>query len=90
MIEQLLILNGGPVVMVQMENEFGSYGDVQTNPLDLQYMLHLVALARQYLGNDVVLYTTDGGDEAYMSRGTLNGSIVYTVGDFGLVLFLCF
>ncbi len=70
--------------MVQIENEFGSYGDVQSNPLDLQYMLHLVALARQHLGNDVVLYTTDGGNEGYMIRGTLNGSIVYTVGDFGL------
>lgn len=32
---------------------------------------------------DVVLYTTDGGDMAYMERGTLNGSSVFTVGDFG-------
>ena len=67
----------------EVENEFGSYGDVQTNPLDLQYMEHLVAVARQYLGNDLILYTTDGGDVSYMSRGTLNGSAVYTVGDFG-------
>ena len=66
-----------------MENEFGSYGDVQTNPLDLQYMEHLVDLAHQYLGNDTQLYTTDGGDVGYMIRGTLNGSVVYTVGDFG-------
>jgi hypothetical protein len=36
--------------LFQVENEFGSYGDVQTNPLDMQYMLHLVALVRQYLG----------------------------------------
>lgn len=35
--------NGGAVVMVQMENEFGSYGDVSTNPLDMEYMYHLVS-----------------------------------------------
>ena len=38
-----------------------SYGDVQTNPLDMQYMLHLVDLARGLLGEELVLYTTDGG-----------------------------
>lgn len=32
-IRPLLYVNGGPVVLVQVENEFGSYGDVQTNPL---------------------------------------------------------
>lgn len=46
-------------------------------------MEHLVSLARQYLGNSVILYTTDGGDESYMIRGTLNGSAVLTLGDFG-------
>jgi hypothetical protein len=33
-------------------------------------------------GSDIILYTTDGGDEGYMSRGTLPGE-VFTVGDFG-------
>ena len=56
---------------------------MQTNPLDLEYMLHLVAVAREHLGYEVVLYTTDGGDYGYMVRGTINGSAVYTVGDFG-------
>lgn len=76
---------GGPVLMVQIENEYGSYGNVASNPLDKQYMEFLLSLAKQTLGadpGDVVYYTTDGGDTGYMTRGTLPGE-VYTVGDFG-------
>ena len=69
--------------LLQIENEFGSYGNVRGNPLDLQYMMHLVGLAQQYLGNSTVLYTTDGGDTGYLSRGALNISSVYAIGDFG-------
>eukprot|EP00049_Salpingoeca_infusionum_P027795 m.34366 g.34366 ORF g.34366 m.34366 type:complete len:777 (-) comp9761_c0_seq2:315-2645(-) len=75
--------NGGPVIMVQVENEFGSYGDVQSNPADEQYMVYLVGLVRGILGDKVTVYTTDGGSLGYMQRGSLQGSIVYTVGDFG-------
>lgn len=82
-VKPMLYSNGGPVVMMQVENEFGSYGNVQTNPADLKYMQHLVQLAREKLGEDIILYTTDGGDLSYMTRGSLNGSAVYTVGDFG-------
>lgn len=74
---------GGPVIMMQIENEFGSYGNVADNPKDKQYMQHLVGLARAYLGDNLILYTTDGGNADYMRRGTLPGSAVYTVGDFG-------
>lgn len=41
-VKPLLYSNGGPVVMVQVENEYGSYGDVSTNANDLKYMEHLV------------------------------------------------
>ena len=79
-----LMTNGGTVVMVQVENEYGSYGDVSKNSNDLKYMHHLVDLVHMHLGNNTVqIYTTDGGNTGYMSRGTLNGSIVYTVGDHG-------
>ena len=33
----MLYSNGGPVVMVQVENEYGSYGDVSKNPDDARY-----------------------------------------------------
>jgi beta-galactosidase len=56
---------------------------VSTNPADAAYLLHLIEFTRAQLSESVVLYTTDGGDEGYMIRGTFNGSIVYSVGDFG-------
>ena len=72
---------GGNVVMVQCENEYGSYGDVSKHPTDMQYMVHLIDMARKALGEDVILFTTDGGDEGFMTRGSIKGSSVYTVGD---------
>lgn len=52
-IAQRQITRGGPVTMVQVENEYGSYGS------DLEYLEHLRAglLAR---GIDVPLFTSDG------------------------------
>jgi hypothetical protein len=76
-----LYSNGGNVVMVQCENEYGSYGDVSKHPTDRQYMEHLISSARTALGEAVILFTTDGGNEGYMSRGSIKGSSVYTVGD---------
>jgi len=83
MIEPYLYENGGPIVAVQVENEYGSYGDVSKNPLDKKYLLHLINRARFHLGSNVVLFTTDGGDVSFMTRGSLRGSSVLTVGDFG-------
>lgn len=82
-IEPLLYSRGGPVVMAQLENEYGSYGDVSRNAADRQYMEHLLALARRHLGKDVVIYTTDGGNAGYMQRGSLKGGDVLTLGDGG-------
>nr|GLL49943.1 beta-galactosidase 17 [Ipomoea trifida] len=48
-VTRFLYKNGGPIIMVQIENEFGSYGD------DKEYLHHLVKLARKHLGDDVVL-----------------------------------
>ncbi len=72
---------GGPVVMVQMENEFGSYGNVLTNPLDKRYLEYLVQLARQLLGPNVVLYTTNPLQS--MPFGTLTDGSVVSLPDFG-------
>lgn len=53
------------------------------NANDKKYMEHLHSLARLYLGKNVILYTTDGGNEYYMNKGSINSSDVFTVGDFG-------
>ena len=53
---------------------------LKDNPLDKQYIEHLVNLTRQNLGDDVLLYTTDGG--GLMHRGSLEGSSVLSLGIF--------
>lgn len=72
----LLYNNGGPIVMVQIENEFGSYGD------DKAYLHHLVTLARVHLGEELILYTTDGGSRETLEKGTIPGDAVYSAVDF--------
>jgi hypothetical protein len=86
LVRPYLISNGGPVAMVQIENEYGSYGNTGGNAQDKAYMVHLMNLAYQYLGGPapagVQLYTTDGGDVSYMTGGTLPG-LVFATGDGG-------
>ena len=43
--------------MVQLENEFGDYGDCSSNDNDANYMKHLYSKATQHLGTSVI-YTT--------------------------------
>ncbi|KAK4337226.1 hypothetical protein RND71_043732 [Anisodus tanguticus] len=49
--------NGGPVIMVQLENEYGSYFEC-----DSKYLIQLRDLVKKELSNDVALFTTDGPD----------------------------
>ena len=51
--------NGGPIIMVQLENEYGNYA-FKTNDLSqIEYLTHLRDFARQHLGNKTVFYTVD-------------------------------
>ncbi|XWS12074.1 hypothetical protein CRYUN_Cryun37aG0059200 [Craigia yunnanensis] len=72
----LLYGSGGPIIMVQIENEFGSYGD------DKAYLSQLVKLARENLGEDIILYTTDGGSRETLEKGTIQGDDVFSAVDF--------
>jgi len=59
----LQIARGGPIIAVQVENEYGSFGN------DKEYLRRiLVALRNAGLG-EVLLYTADGADE--LAAGTL-------------------
>jgi len=64
-----LITNGGPVVMVQVENEYGSYGN------DKNYM---EALRKLWIANgiNVPFYTADGPTAHMLDAGTLNGAAI--------------
>ncbi len=59
-----LSTNGGPVIAVCLENEYGSYGN------DKQYLRALEKML-QNGGVDVPLYTTDGGSKMMLKCGTL-------------------
>ncbi|XP_051135682.1 beta-galactosidase 17 isoform X2 [Andrographis paniculata] len=75
-ISPFLYSNGGPIAMVQVENEYGSYGD------DKAYLHYLVKLARRHLGDDTILYTTDGGTRETLHKGTIPGDVVFSAVDF--------
>ena len=60
----LQITLGGPIIMVQVENEYGSFGN------DHHYM-DGVRRAIRDAGFEVTLYTADGPDKANLEGGTL-------------------
>jgi beta-galactosidase len=59
----LQITHGGPIIAVQVENEYGSFGN------DHAYMQRILAALRNEGLGEVLLYTADGGDE--LPAGTL-------------------
>ncbi|KAI5606634.1 beta-galactosidase-1-like protein precursor [Silurus asotus] len=71
-----LYQNGGNIISVQVENEYGSYFACDHN-----YMRALRLLFRNFLGDDVVLFTTDGNTDKELVCGSLQG--LYTTIDFG-------
>lgn len=68
-VKPLLVTNGGPIVMVQIENEYGSYGN------DKQYLFKLKELWEQQ-GVNVPFYTADGATAFMLEAGTVPGAAV--------------
>jgi beta-galactosidase len=60
----LTCTRGGPILMVQVENEYGSYGNDKTYLRALRDLLVRV-------GFDVPLFTSDGSDHDMLSAGTV-------------------
>ncbi|GAA3799588.1 glycoside hydrolase family 35 protein [Cellulomonas soli] len=58
------VTRGGPVIAVQVENEYGAYGD------DKDYLRALVGITRG-AGIDVPLLSCDQADDAMLKRGGL-------------------
>ena len=69
-----LCTNGGNILMVQVENEYGSYGD------DTVYLRKVVDIYREN-GIDCTLFTSDGTARWMLSGGTLPD--VLAVANFG-------
>ncbi|MFF1375364.1 beta-galactosidase family protein [Streptomyces sp. NPDC058308] len=66
--------DGGPVIMVQVENEYGSYGSDQV------YLRHLAGLLRAE-GVTVPLFTSDGPEDHMLTGGSIPG--VLATANFG-------
>ncbi|NMB83186.1 MAG: beta-galactosidase, partial [Ignavibacteria bacterium] len=64
-LKDLQITHGGPIIMVQVENEYGSYGN------DKEYMSELKSIIRK-AGFDVELFTSDGPAHYLLESGTLD------------------
>lgn len=62
----LQITHGGPIVLTQVENEYGSFGH------DQRY-LGEIRQGLQDAGFDGLLYTVDGGDIRHLSDGSIPG-----------------
>ena len=65
-IKPLLCTNGGNIIMLQCENEYGYYGD------DKEYLKHLYKSYRD-MGIDVPLFTSDGTSKENLLDGAIDG-----------------
>jgi beta-galactosidase len=64
-IKSLQITRGGPIIMVQLENEYGSFGS------DKEYLRTLKKMLRD-AGFEVPIYTSDGPARELLLAGTLD------------------
>ncbi|URN94422.1 MAG: beta-galactosidase [Candidatus Pristimantibacillus lignocellulolyticus] len=70
-LKPLLCTNGGPIIAMQIENEYGSYGN------DTNYLIYLKdSMIKR--GMDVLLFTSDG-PEHHMLQGGMVPDVLETV-----------
>lgn len=72
-VADLSISNDGPILMVQVENEYGSFGS------DHVYTEQLRDIFLDAF--DQPLYTTDGGSESYLAGGAIDGVLAEIDGE---------
>lgn len=72
----LQVTQGGPVLMMQIENEYGSYG------MDKNYLKETKRLMEEF-GVTVPLFTSDGSWDEVLDAGTLIEEDVFVTGNFG-------
>ncbi|WCG22604.1 beta-galactosidase [Vagococcus lutrae] len=72
----LQVTQGGPILMMQVENEYGSYGN------DKEYLSALVTMMRE-MGVDVPLFTSDGSWDETLRAGSMIEQGILATGNFG-------
>lgn len=75
-IRPFFFTNGGPVLMCQIENEYGSFGN------DKKYLKTIKDLMIKH-GCDIPLFTSDGGWREVLDAGTLLNENVHPTANFG-------
>jgi len=75
-IAPLQITQGGPVLMMQLENEYGSFGNDKT------YLRAILALMHKF-GCDVPIFTSDGEWVTAQRAGNLMSDGILPTGNFG-------
>lgn len=65
--QHLYTVNGGPIVMVQVENEYGTYGS------DAHYLTFLRDVLTAHLGTGVLLFSTDEAKLAAFKNSSIPG-----------------
>ncbi|XP_044168519.1 beta-galactosidase-like [Acropora millepora] len=75
-LKSLLYSNWGPIISVQVENEYG-----YSSACDHSYLKFLEGIFREHLGDDVILFTNNGASEHALECGTIPS--LYTTLDFG-------
>ena len=68
MLRPYFFANGGPIIMLQVENEYGSYGN------DKDYLRAIVDVYREN-GIEALFFTSDGPLYTMLSGGTLAGCV---------------
>jgi beta-galactosidase len=68
-IKPFMITRGGPILLLQIENEYGSYGN------DRKYLMRLKEVWKE-AGIDIPTFTGDGPTEHMLEAGSLPGSAV--------------
>lgn len=71
-VHSLQVTQGGPILMVQLENEYGSFGS------DKEYLRALRDMLWEEF--ELFLYTNDGAGESYLDGGTIEGVLAETDG----------
>ncbi len=75
-IGNLQVTKGGPVLMMQVENEYGSYGNEKS------YLKAIANIMKKY-GAEVPLFTSDGAWDAALEAGNLLEEGILPTGNFG-------
>jgi beta-galactosidase len=69
--------NGGSIILIQLENEYGAF-----QACDHNYMHHLAKLAKDSLGDETVLFTVDNANNFMAKCGSAPDVALATI-DFG-------